>query len=72
MPRAGAIATCNGASGVPRAVRALRLAAARGLGECRAVQEGVDAGGGDRRRRPDVLTKQEVLGSARTTRTYAL
>ena len=49
-----------------------RVAAARGLGECRAVQAGVDAGGGGRRqslrcspRQPEVLTAQEVLGSAK-------
>ena len=57
IPLAGAIATGNGASGVPRAVRAVRLAAARGLGECRAGKEGVDAGGGERPlSRPDVFT----------------
>ena len=33
----------------PRAVRVVRVAAARDLGECRALKEGVDAGGGDRR-----------------------
>ncbi len=44
------------ASGVPRAVQAVRVAAARGLGECRAVMAGVDAGGGRPSSRPDVLT----------------